>query len=111
MPIAGTASIWCGRPTSTRRVPRSRPPAPRSGATRATLAITVGLSVAYPDLATPPRPLDTYVSGSTAEIAATLGGFAERGVAHLMCRCAPSNGTALARLADAVRAYREGNET
>jgi hypothetical protein len=79
------------------------------GCDPATLAMTVGLSVAYPDLATPPRPLDTDFRGSTAAIAATLGSFAERGVAQLMCRCAPSNGTALA--ARRTRCARSGRGT
>ncbi len=72
----------------------------------ATLAVTVGVTVAYPDLETPPRALDTYLHGSPDEIARALVGYQQLDVAHIMVRTIPSTMIGLMRLTEVVHAYR-----
>lgn len=72
----------------------------------ATLALTVHLPVAFPELAPPPPFMRRYVAGTPEEIAAAWGEFARRGVRHLMVECAPCNRASLDQLAAALRAYR-----
>lgn len=77
----------------------------------ATLAVTVGVSVAHPDLAPtpeqPPAP-DKLLTGSLAEVAAGLRAYAEQGVAHVICSLEPTTPAAVAWLAEAVQLSREG---
>jgi len=72
-----------------------------------TLAVTVHLPVAYPDLAPPPPFMQQYVSGSAEEIALVWRSFARQGVSHLMIECSPYTPAALARLAEALERYRQ----
>jgi len=76
------------------------------GRDMATLAVTVHLPVAYPDLASPPF-MQQYVSGSAEEIALVWHEFARQGVRHLMIECSPYNDVALARIAEALERYRQ----
>jgi hypothetical protein len=46
------------------------------------------------------------LSCSPEEIAAGLRGYAEAGVAHVICALAPANAESLARLAEALVVYR-----
>jgi hypothetical protein len=70
----------------------------------------VHVAVAYPDLGVPPSVragfVPAYLTGSAEEIGAAMQGYAQRGVAHLICVCTPYTATALARLAEAVQVYR-----
>jgi alkanesulfonate monooxygenase SsuD/methylene tetrahydromethanopterin reductase-like flavin-dependent oxidoreductase (luciferase family) len=76
----------------------------------ATLAVTVGVNVDY---ARPARSAQTpasnqqALSGSPEEIARGLRSYAEAGVALVICALAPPNAVSLARLADALAAYRQ----
>jgi probable F420-dependent oxidoreductase len=76
----------------------------------ATLGVTVHVAVAYPDLGVPPSVragfVPEYLTGSTEAIAATMQGYAQMGVAHLICVCTPYTATTLTRLAEAVQVYR-----
>lgn len=72
----------------------------------ATIAVTAGVSVAYPDLETPPRALDTYLHGTPEEIAAAFLGYEREGVSHIMIKATPSTATTLTRLTDVLHAYR-----
>jgi alkanesulfonate monooxygenase SsuD/methylene tetrahydromethanopterin reductase-like flavin-dependent oxidoreductase (luciferase family) len=71
----------------------------------ATLAVTVGVTVAYPDLETPPHALDTYLHGSAEETAEALVGYDELGVAYMMVRTIPSTMIGLTRLTQAFQEY------
>jgi probable F420-dependent oxidoreductase len=72
----------------------------------ASLPITVLVSLAYPDLAPPEAWMDTYISGSTEEIAATMAAYQQLGVSHLMVHVGPYTATAVQRLAEAVQRCR-----
>lgn len=74
----------------------------------ATLEITVGVNVAFPDLGSvPPSASDPskFLSGAD-EVVTGLRAYAEAGVGHVICWLYPLNVTAVARLADAVAASR-----
>jgi probable F420-dependent oxidoreductase len=73
-----------------------------------TLAVTVGVTVDY---STPtgnaetPASTEKALSGSPQEIAAGLRGYAEAGVAHVICALTPNNTESLARLSEALAIY------
>lgn len=81
-----------------------------AGRDPATLEITVGITVRYPDLAPPraddaaaPDPAGPALSGSDAAIAAGLTAHAEAGARHLIVALEPASVAAVERLATAVR--------
>lgn len=76
----------------------------------ATLDITVGITVRYPDLAAPRAdggvvsgPVGPALSGSDAEIAAGLAAHAAGGARHLIVALEPASAASVERLASAVR--------
>ncbi len=79
----------------------------------ATLAVTVGVSVAFPDLlpeeeASPEAPDPAKVlRGSIEEIATGLRAYADQGVAHVICMCNPTTDETLERLAEAAKLSRD----
>lgn len=74
----------------------------------ASLSTTVLVSLAYPDLAPPEAWMDTYISGSTEEIAAALAAYQQLGVSQVMVHVGPYTPAAVQRLAEAVQQYRAG---
>ncbi|HTS14424.1 MAG TPA: LLM class flavin-dependent oxidoreductase [Candidatus Sulfotelmatobacter sp.] len=81
----------------------------------ATLGVTVGVVVRYPDLlagmvpeTTPPGPSTPSLSGSAQDVAAGFHAHAEAGAGHLIVDLQPPTPAALERLADAVAVYRAG---
>ena len=70
------------------------------------LAVTISVSVAYPDLGPPTGPGAGYLSGSADEVAAALAGYADLGVSHLMIDFSPHTPAALERLGEAVQRAR-----
>src|SRR5579884_2406050 len=77
----------------------------------ATLGVTVGVSVAFTDLAAVPALAehpDRYLTGSPAQLAAGLRPYAARGVVHVICRCYPSTAEAFGRVAAAARLVGNG---
>ena len=81
-----------------------------SGRDPATLGVTVGITVRYPDLAPPrrdgapaPEPVGPALTGSDAEIAAGLVAHAEAGARHLIAALEPATTASVERLAAAVR--------
>ena len=77
----------------------------------ATLAITAGVNVGYPDLPEavhlPGGKLPPSLTGSTQEIAAGLRAFAAEGVSHVQAWLSPLTPEAVRRLAEAVRLVRD----
>lgn len=74
-----------------------------------TLEITGGVTVAYPELGELPMWMsspDQFLTGSATEVAAGLRLYEELGVSHVMCAYYPHSQEALARLGEALRAYR-----
>ena len=77
----------------------------------ASLEVTVGVTVGYPDLWPEERRADEIdpervLVGSPAEIAAGLRSYAEAGVGLAICMADPPSATSLGRLADALALYR-----
>ena len=76
-----------------------------------TLEVTVGVSVAFPDMGESIEDADDrdkYLSGSAAEIAAGFRAYEAEGVGHIILSSSPNTLPALDRLAEALRLYREG---
>lgn len=77
----------------------------------ATLAVTVGVTVAFPDLLPDDDDGDEHdpakvLRGSVEEIAAGLRAYADQGVAHVICMCNPTTDETLERLARAMERSR-----
>lgn len=77
----------------------------RVGRDPATLAITVGVNVRYPDLAAPSED-GPALSGGADEIAAGLAAHAAAGADHVIAALDPSTPETLGRFLDAVGRYR-----
>jgi alkanesulfonate monooxygenase SsuD/methylene tetrahydromethanopterin reductase-like flavin-dependent oxidoreductase (luciferase family) len=103
-------TAWLGRPTALpdRRAALEAACA-QVGRDPATLAVTVGVSVAYPTPGkaseAPPSP-DKVLTGSPADVAAGLRAYADMGVAHVICSLEPATPGAVDWLAEAVRLAR-----
>lgn len=104
-------TCWLGQPTAlAERRAAVEAACTEEGRDPNTLAITVGVSITYtaPGQTPPTTPDPTKtLSGSTEEIAAALGAYAELGVAHLTCALDPFNAQSLAWLTEVVQHYRE----
>lgn len=77
----------------------------------ATLATTVGVSIAFPDLMELPEGLaehpERYLSGTPDELAASFRAFEEQGVTHLICAMFVSDSDPIFdRLTAGLHAYR-----
>lgn len=72
----------------------------------ATLAVTVGVSIAYPAAGAAPPPSEKALSGSPQQIAAELRRYEEAGVSHLVCGVDPATPEGLAQFAEALGVYR-----
>ena len=80
-------TAWLGLPglLAERRAPVEAACA-AAGRDPATLGITVGVQLMYLDANTPPSPpTEKVLTGSPAEVAATLRSYADQGVNHLIC--------------------------
>jgi hypothetical protein len=81
-----------------------------AGRDSATLAITVGVNVRFPDLlpavAPGASPADPALSGSADEIAAGLAAHADLGAAHLIVALEPTTPESVRRLAAAADRFR-----
>ena len=77
----------------------------RVGRDPASLSITVGVNVRYPDLAAPSED-GPALSGDADEIAAGLAAHAAAGADHVIAALDPSTPETLARFLDAVGRYR-----
>lgn len=77
----------------------------------ATLDITVGINVRYPDLATEAFPVGTEgaaLMGSVDDVAAGLAAHAALGTAHIIANLEPATPAAVERFAAAMDRYRAG---
>jgi probable F420-dependent oxidoreductase len=75
----------------------------------ASLDITVGINVRYPDLATDAFPVGTdgaALQGSAAEVAAGLAAHADLGASHIIANLEPATPAAVERFAAAVESFR-----
>ena len=73
----------------------------------ATLGITALIGLWFPDLqANKPKFFDNPLTGTAQEIAATMRGYRELGVQHIMFQCEPYSPEARQRLTEALQLYR-----
>jgi probable F420-dependent oxidoreductase len=105
-------TCWLGRPTKlAERRAALEAACAEVGRDPATLEVTVGVAVAYPEPGATDQPAsdpDKELSGSAEEIAAGLREYAELGVGHVICACSPNTMASLERLAEALAVYRDG---
>jgi alkanesulfonate monooxygenase SsuD/methylene tetrahydromethanopterin reductase-like flavin-dependent oxidoreductase (luciferase family) len=73
----------------------------------ATLGISALIGVRFPDLVDKPSIFDNPLTGTPAEIAAAIRGYADLGVRHIMFQHEPYTDEARQRLAEALRLYRD----
>lgn len=74
-----------------------------------TLKITGGITVGYPDLGTLPKWMETpdsYITGSTEEVASRLVEYRQEGVDHILTNLYPFTPEAIDRYSQAVAAAR-----
>jgi probable F420-dependent oxidoreductase len=79
----------------------------KAGRDPATIGITALIGLWFPDLqANRPTFFDDPLTGTVAEIAEAIRGYAELGVRHVMFQCEPYTPEALRRLTEALHLYR-----
>lgn len=74
-----------------------------------TLAITVQVRIAYPEIAPVPSWIAAGLSGSVDEIAVAMQQFDELGVSHMMIQIGPDSMPALPQLTESMNLYRQKN--
>jgi probable F420-dependent oxidoreductase len=78
----------------------------------ATLGVTAFIGLWFPDLRPDkPEKFEHLLTGTPAEIAAAMYGYAELGVPHVMFQCLPFTEESLRRLTEALRLYRRAGPT
>ena len=98
-------TAWHARPAdAVERIESIRAACTAEGRDPATLEITVGVPILYPDLGA--GGMANPLIGTTTEIVETLRGFADLGVGHAIVDVAPHTPAALDRFAEAVRLFR-----
>jgi alkanesulfonate monooxygenase SsuD/methylene tetrahydromethanopterin reductase-like flavin-dependent oxidoreductase (luciferase family) len=81
----------------------------RVGRDPASLSITVGITVRYPEIGSqPPVPTALALTGTAEEIARGLAAHAAAGVDHVIAALEPSTPETVAAFAEAVDRYRAG---
>ena len=113
----GWNAAWSGRPTLfLERHARLVNACHEVGRDPATIVVTVGVYVLYPELLTSTEAdtlpesyydPDKALRGTADEIAAGLSSYADLGVDHLMCQTIPHSEEALTELAKALRLLRQ----
>jgi hypothetical protein len=71
------------------------------------VARTVQIRVAYPEIAPPPSWMGTYLSSSNEQMAVTFQRFEEIGISHLMIQIGLEGLPTIHHLAEAVKLYRQ----
>jgi len=100
-------TCWLGRPTLlAERRAKLEAACAEVGRDPATIEVTVGVAVDFPEAGTDAPDPDRALSGSAEEIAAGLREYADLGVGHVICACAPNTTASLERLTEALAAYR-----
>jgi probable F420-dependent oxidoreductase len=78
-----------------------------AGRDPATLDVTVGVSIALPQLSDDPIEIGNALTGSVEDLAAAFRAYREAGVVHLICSLEPGTPAAVGHLARAVRLERD----
>ncbi len=100
-------TAWLGGPQELpERLTRIRAACTAVGRDPATLAVTVGVQVAFPDLGETQSMAREPLAGSAEELAEAFHAYEQAGAAHLILNPTPYGLPALERLAAASRLYR-----
>jgi alkanesulfonate monooxygenase SsuD/methylene tetrahydromethanopterin reductase-like flavin-dependent oxidoreductase (luciferase family) len=107
----GWNAAWFGRPTLFKQRHADLLAACEDvGRDPATLEVTVGVSIAYPnlepDLPDAVNDADKFLQGTPEDIAAVFQEYADLGVAHIICNLNSGKPEAQAELAEALRLFR-----
>jgi probable F420-dependent oxidoreductase len=100
-------TAWLGQPEElAQRMESIHAACAQEGRDPATLAVTVGAQVIFPDLGETSHWTEHPLSGSTEELAAAFLAYEQAGAAHLIILPSPTGVAALERLAEAAHLYR-----
>ena len=105
-------AAWYGPPDDAaeldERVGRLRQACVTEGRDPATISMTAGVFVAFPDMIVPDQepPPETAMRGTADEVGAMLAGYREHGIEHLIVHLWPRTPEAVAELGRAARAAR-----
>lgn len=100
-------TAWLGGPHElAARLTRIQTACMEVGRDPASLAVTVGVQVAFPDLGATQSMAREPLAGSPEELAQAFHGYAQAGAAHLILNPTPYGLPALERLAAAIQLYR-----
>lgn len=105
-------TAWIGLPTLLpERVAGLEAACREVGRDPAEIDITVGVTVAYPDMGEVPENVgdsSRFLTGTAEEIAAGFRAHEAAGVSHLICITNPFTAPALERLGESLRIYQQG---
>lgn len=100
-------TVWLGQPEElTERLAWINDACAAAGRDPATLDVTVGVQVTYPDLGDVNKMTENPLSGPPEVLAQAFQAYAQAGVAHLMLFISPASQTAQERVLEAIRLYR-----
>lgn len=100
-------TAWLGKPQDLpERLALIQTACGEVGRDPATLAITVGVQVAFPEFGEPQSMAREPLAGSAEALAEAFHGYEQLGAAHLILNPTPYGLPALERLAEAIRLYR-----
>jgi hypothetical protein len=95
-------TAWHAEPASAReRLESMRQACERNGRDPATLDLTVGVAIAYPDLG----GKSNFPNSLSDGVADALHGYAEMGITHVIVDVKPFTSAAIERFADAVAQF------
>lgn len=101
-------TAWLGRAHElTERLERIHAACADVGRDPATLDITVGIQVAYPDLGEARQMTQEPLGGTAAELAGAFAEYEQAGADHLILFVSPTGMTGVERVAEAVEIYRK----
>ena len=101
-------TAWLGGPQGLpERLTRIQAACADVGRDPATLAVTVGVQVAFPDLGTPNSMARVPLVGTMDDMAQAFHGYEQAGAAHLILNPTPYSITALERMGEAVQRHRQ----
>jgi len=99
-------TAWLGQPDElAERLERIHNACAEVGRDPATIDVTVGVQVSYPDLGETNHITEKPLSGSAPELARAFHDYEKAGAAHLIIHHTPSSLPALERVAEAARLY------
>ena len=101
-------TAWLGQPGElAERLEWIRAANASTGRDPATLGVTVGVQVVYPDLGDTNSMAENPLTGEAAQLAQAFHGYARAGADHLLLFVSPATLPAVGRVTGAIRLYRD----